>query len=178
MSRRLHLYYHDGHSQVRVTDSDKHTVLYIAYRSSSAPHLTLCAATPGEKERLVGRVSFHHFKSKIDIDAVAAPLEMTKGRFLSSNVSVTGSGVHWKWERDGALTSNVKLIDEESGAELANFENASWSRSKQGTMTVNNWTPGWEVLDMIMLTGLAKVEYQRREQKKQAGGIAAANNHG
>lgn len=72
------------------------------------------------------------------------------------------------------MTSNIRLVDCLGGGVLARFENASFSTKKQGTLTV--WgRPSWEVLDAIIITGLAKVEYQRRSAAAVAGGLNAAS---
>lgn len=172
--RTLHLYYRHGHDQLEVTDEDKSTVLYRVYRTSSKPHLTVCRApTPSSKEELVGQVSFHHFKSDIDLNVPGNPLSMKKVGLLSSDFEVHGAGIAWKWERDGALTSNLKLTAAD-GSCLAKFDNASWSRSKQGTLTVMG-EPPVELFDALVVTGLAKIELQRRANSARQGGIVAAN---
>lgn len=173
-SRELHLYYRDGHSRLEVLDSDKQTVLYVVYRTSSKPHLTICRApTHKTPERMVGQVSFHHFSSAIDLNMVDGPVTMKKQGMLSSTYNVSGEGIRWKWERDGALTSNLKLVDEMGGrGVLATFENASWSVKKQGKLLVRV-EGGWE-WDVAVVTGLAKVEYQRRSQSTQNGAINAS----
>ncbi|KAJ6442171.1 BSD domain-containing protein C22A12.14c [Purpureocillium lavendulum] len=177
--RTLHLYYRDGHHRVEVTDCDKATVLYVCYRTSSKPHLTICRAPSRDKpETMVGQVSFHHFKSDIDVRMPLNPgASMRKTGWISSAYEVTSpaqGGELWTWERDGAMTSNLKLVDGR-GAILATFDNASWSRKKQGTITVNSWMPAPAVLDVMIVTGMAKVEYQRRSQKAHNGAVAAAN---
>lgn len=171
MNRELHLYYRDGHSRLEVLDSDKQTVLYIVYRTSSKPHLTICRApTRNSPERMVGQVSFHHFSSDIDLNMVEVPVTMKKKGMLSSGYSVSGDGIRWRWERDGALTSNLKLVDEVGGrGVLATFENASWSVKKQGRLVVGV-EGGWE-WDVVVVTGLARVEYQRRGRETQNGAV-------
>ncbi|KAJ3481409.1 hypothetical protein NLG97_g7827 [Lecanicillium saksenae] len=166
--RTLHLYYRDGHHQLEVCDEDKQTVLYRVYRTSSKPHLTVCRA-PGPKnnEEMVGQISFHHFKSDVDLNVPGNPLSMKKAGFLSSDFEVHGDGIAWKWERDGAMTSNIKLTAAD-GSCLAKFDNASWSRSKQGTLTVMG-IPPTEMFDALIVTGLAKIEYQRRSASTRNG---------
>lgn len=175
--RELHLYYRDGHSRLEVTDSDKQTILYTVHRASSKPHLTIFRApTPYGRGFIIAQVSFHHFSSAINLDVPAPvpPLAMRKTSKLSSNYEVHGRDINWRWERDGAMTSNIRLVDCVGGGVLARFENASFSTKKQGTLIV--WgRPSWEVLDAIIITGLAKVEYQRRSSAAVAGGLNAAN---
>lgn len=133
-SRELHPYYRDGHSRVEVTDFDKRTVLYIAYRTSSKPHLTLCRVPiKDEPERLVGQVSYHHFKSKIDLNCVKIPINMEKAGLISSNFEVRGPGIQWTWGRHGATTSNLKLTDA-NAVILANLDNASWSAGNEAKL--------------------------------------------
>lgn len=168
--RTLHLYYRDGHHQLEVCDEDKQTVLYRVYRTSSKPHLTVCRA-PGPKnhEEMVGQVSFHHFKSDIDLNVPGHHLlSMKKAGFMSSDFDVRGDGIAWTWERDGAMTSNLKLTAAADGGCLAKFDNASWSRSKQGTIAVMG-IPPTEVFDALIVTGLAKIEYQRRSNSTRNG---------
>lgn len=180
--RTLHLYYRHGHEQLEVTDSDKQTVIYRVYRTLSKPHLTICRS-PGpnnNKEELVGQVSFHHFKSDIDLNVPGDPsLFMKKASLLSSNFKVhgDGGGIAWLWERDGALTSNLKLTAAD-GSCLAKFDNASWSRSKQGTLTIVGGMATMEAFDALVVTGLAKIELQRRANSSHQGGIIASNNVG
>ncbi|XWW96715.1 hypothetical protein V2A60_004694 [Cordyceps javanica] len=173
--RTLHLYYRDGHHQLEVCDEDKHTVLYRVYRTSSKPHLTVCrVAGPKNNEEMVGQVSFHHFKSDIDLNVPGHhALCMKKAGLLSSNFEVRGDGIEWEWRRDGALTSNLKLKAAD-GSCLAKFDNASWSRSKQGTLEVMG-VPPTGMLDAVVITGLAKIELQRRANSSRSGaGINAA----
>lgn len=95
---------------------------------------------------------------------------MKKKGMLSSGYSVSGDGIRWRWERDGALTSNLKLVDEVGGrGVLATFENASWSVKKQGRLVVGV-EGGWE-WDVVVVTGLARVEYQRRGRETQNGAV-------
>ncbi|UNI22499.1 hypothetical protein JDV02_008384 [Purpureocillium takamizusanense] len=182
--RTLHLYYRDGHDRVEVTDADKSTVLYVCYRTSSKPHQTICrAATHDKPETMVGQVSFHHFKSDIDVRMPLNPgVAMRKTGWTSSAYEVTSPGAQegaaWTWKRDGAMTSNLKLVDAR-GAVLAAFDNASWSLKKQGTLTVQDWMPPPALLDVMIVTGLARVEYQRRSQKAHNGAaIASASGRG
>ncbi|GJN72109.1 hypothetical protein PLIIFM63780_005554 [Purpureocillium lilacinum] len=176
--RTLHLYYRDGHDRVEVTDADKSTVLYVCYRTSSKPHQTICrAATRDKPETMVGQVSFHHFKSDIDVHMPLNPgAAMRKTGWTSSACEVTSpaqDGAVWTWKRDGAMTSNLKLVDAR-GTVLATFDNASWSLKKQGTITVHEWMPPAALLDVMIVTGMGRVEYQRRSQKAHNGALATS----
>lgn len=173
--RELHLYYRDGHSRLEVLDSDKQTVLYIVYRTSSKPHLTICRAPTynNTPEKMVGQVSFHHFSSDIDLNMVGGEVTMKKKGMLSSTYHVSGDGIRWRWERDGALTSNLKLVDEMGGkGVLATFENASWSVKKQGKLVVG--VDGGREWDVVVVTGLARVEGQRRTREMREGMVSGS----
>lgn len=157
-------------------------MIYRVYRTLSKPHLTICRS-PGpnnNKEELVGQVSFHHFKSDIDLNMPGdLLLFMKKASLQSSNFEVRDGGgcITWLWERDGALTSNLKLAAAD-GSCLAKFDNASWSRSKQGTLTIMGSRATMEACDALIVTGLAKIELQRRANSSHQGGIIANNNFG
>ncbi|KAJ5370418.1 uncharacterized protein N7496_006510 [Penicillium cataractarum] len=173
--RELHIYYRDGHSRLEVIDSNKRTVLYVVHRASSKPHLTIFRApTPSSGGFIIGQVSFHHFSSAIELDVPQAPLSMQKTSKMSSNYEIHGKDLSWRWERDRALTSNIRLVDNLGGGVLARFENASFSVKKQGTLTLLR-TPTWEMLDAIIITGLAKIEYQRRSNSSRSGAVNASN---
>lgn len=173
--RKLHLYFQDGHSRVEITDFDKRTVLYVVYRNSSKPHLTLCEASmKGESDRFIGQISYHHFKSKIDMHYARSPINMEKAGFMSSDFQVNGPGIQWAWERDGAMTSNLELVDEH-GSVMAQFESSTWSKDKLGKITIHKWPPAQDVLDIILLTGMAKIEYQRRDKKSTAAAVAVSS---
>lgn len=173
--RKLHLYYRDGHSRLDIKDSDKHTVLYTVHRASSKPHLTIFRAPSASSGGfIIGQVSFHHFSSAIELDGPGPPLAMRKTSKMSSNYEVHANGINWRWERDKALTSNIRLVDNFGGGVLARFENASFSVKKQGTLSIMG-SPTWDMLDAIIITGLAKVEYQRRSNSVNAANVAVAN---
>lgn len=173
--RELHLYYRDGHSRLGITDSDKHTVLYTVHRASSKPHLTIFRAPSASTGGfIIGQVSFHHFSSGIDLDRPGPPLAMRKTSKMSSNYEVHGNSINWRWERARALTSNIRLVDNFGGGVLARFENASFSVKKQGTLSILG-RPTWDMLDAIIIAGLAKIEYQRRSSSAQSGAINASN---
>jgi hypothetical protein len=215
--RTLHIYYQNtGHERLVVTDTDKTTTLYTVYRNSSKPHMSFYR-TPNihgsGPEYLIGTASFHHFASDIDVfmvdpnnnNHITVDMKKENGLFTSSVYSFLpgaaaaaveqggryggydGDGGRWRWERDGALTSNLKLIVNPTGHNgngvIARFENASWSLKKQGSLEVYLGGDGemtmqkhqQHVLDLIMVTGLARVEYQRRSAKARSGATAATN---
>ncbi|GIJ91179.1 hypothetical protein Asppvi_010144 [Aspergillus pseudoviridinutans] len=96
---------------------------------------------------------------------------MKKCGFLSSSYEVFFANTQWTWKRDGAMTSNLKLVDQRDQT-LATFDNASWSLKKLGTLTI--WgEPPLHVLDAIIVSGLGRIEYQRRAQKTHSGAILA-----
>ncbi|EED14862.1 hypothetical protein TSTA_043360 [Talaromyces stipitatus ATCC 10500] len=152
------------------------TVLYTVHRASSKPHLTIFRApTPHAGGFIIGKVSPHTFSSAIDLDIPGPPLVMQKPSKLTSNYEVYGNNINWRWERDGALTSNIRLVDRMGGGVLARFENATFSVTKQGTLTLSG-TPMWDMLDAIIITGLAKIEHQK-ESSAQSSVAAASPGH-
>ncbi|KAF3401267.1 hypothetical protein DPV78_005975 [Talaromyces pinophilus] len=173
IQRTLHLNYQDGHSRLNVIDSDQQTVLYTVIRSSSKPQLTIFrAATPYAAGFMIGKVTLHTWSSAIDLEIPGPPLAMQKTSKLSSNYDVHGNNINWRWERDKALTSDIRLVDYTAGGLLARFENASFSVKKQGTLTVFG-TPSWEIFDAIIITGLAKIEQQKETSTRNS--VAASS---
>ncbi|KAK3192661.1 hypothetical protein K4F52_001460 [Lecanicillium sp. MT-2017a] len=174
MSGELDLVYHDGHAQVHVVDTQSKATIYIADRSSSDFTLT-SSPVDHEKYRGVGRAQFHITSSKIDLETLTGDVAMSKAGMLTHDFKVTSPNVNWRWERDGAVGSGIKLTD--GGRELASFESKTFSRSTLGTFTIHNWPPPQDVLDLIVLTGLAKIEFNKRQDKKvAAAGIIGSNN--
>lgn len=172
-SRILHVYYQNGHERLLVMDTDKHTVLYTVHRNTFKPHMSIYrSGMNGAPETLIGVASFEHFGSDIDVVMGNISVGMKKEGLLSSTYSFSAGQLgRWEWKRDGALTSNLKLIDH-NGATIAHFENASWSLKKQGSFEIFGMI---QALDLIIVTGLARVEYQRRSAKARSGANATIN---
>ncbi|KAK5991757.1 hypothetical protein PT974_07791 [Cladobotryum mycophilum] len=168
--RFLHIYYSNGRDKLQVMDHDKSTVLYTVHRKREGENTQVV---------VVGKVSFHRVSSAIDVDVPDKNLSMKKAGWPSSSYRVTGPDLAWKWEQDGIVTSSLRLVDERRGAGngkvLARFEFASWSRKKQGSMSVyGEAVRGRDVLDRVVVSGLAMVEEQRRNGSAGAGAGAEA----
>ncbi|GIK03796.1 hypothetical protein Aspvir_007870 [Aspergillus viridinutans] len=169
--RPLHIYHRSNHGGLEILDSDKQTRLYNVYRSSSKPHMAISRPAPGIPEQIIGYASFHHFKSEIEVSLTAQDISMKICGFLSSSYNVILKDMQWTWKRDGAMTSNLRLVDQRDQS-LATFDNASWSIKKLGTLAI--WgEPPLHVLDAIIVSGLGRIEYQRRGQKNHTGAILA-----
>lgn len=169
----IHVYYRSGHERLVATAADKQTVLYTVHRQSSKPHMSFYRSYTSsnglESAFLIGTASFHHFSSKIDVEVANVDIGMKKEGLVSSTYSFYAGpqGDCWKWQRDGALTSNLKLVDSR-GCTIARFNNASWSIKKQGTFDIFGMM---DQLDLIMVSGLARVEYQRRSASARNGAV-------
>ncbi|KAH8692958.1 hypothetical protein BGW36DRAFT_385595 [Talaromyces proteolyticus] len=136
------------------------------YRSYPSPN--------GELSVLIGTASFHHFSSGIDVEMANVDIGMKKEGLVSNTYSFSaGHQGRWQWQRDGALTSNLKLVDSR-GYIIARFNNASWSVKKQGTFDILGMM---DQLDLIMVSGLARVEYQRRSASTRNGAVLASAPH-
>jgi hypothetical protein len=170
----IHIYYRSGHERLVATAADKQTVLYTVHRQTCKPHMSFYRSYPspnGESALFIGTASFHHFKSDINVEVANVDIGMKKKGFMSNTYSFSaGPQGRWKWERDGALTSNLKLVDSH-GYTIARFNNASWSVTKQGTFDILGMM---DQLDLIMVSGLARVEYQRRSASTRNCAVIAS----
>lgn len=78
-----------------------------------------------------------------------------------------------RWERDGAFTVNLCCVTEK-GEWVAKFDNANWSMTKTGKLEIVDRGIPKEVLDEVVVSGLAMIEHERRRRSNAAAGGGGA----
>lgn len=157
-SRTLHVWFESWlKSDVHILDADHSTLLYTVNLKLRKPQIALYAAS-SQKE--VGRVNFSIWSCTFDstIHGVQVPIKsrgvLKNGYYYESN-AIKGATFTWKW------TSKMKLVCEDGdGITVACYSWPGMSMRKGGRFDF--FRPEVvrdEVLEEILLTGLAVVQY-------------------
>ena len=173
--RRILHVYHQGWTRrhTQVLDSDKVTPIYnidsnSASMFSSKPHMTITNAITGV---VVGTVSFHQISSSIDIEVHGRPISFDKrGTFSSSHsFQSIATGHTYKWKKDGTFSGvDLRCVDETQQI-VATFECSNWAMKKDGKFEIAPLVDG-PFFDEVMITGIAAMEFQRRQKSSAASG--------
>ncbi|RDA85243.1 hypothetical protein CP532_2358 [Ophiocordyceps camponoti-leonardi (nom. inval.)] len=166
---------------LRVTDSDKHTVLYTARcKTFGRPDMIINRGEGKDEKKdesdnsnnnTVGNITFHCWSSDIDAETPLGRIQMTKKSCFSGSHHFTCDGSTWCWKRDGGFCSDdLQLVDEKDQV-VATVERPTWACKKQGTIRVLQKMPS-STLDVVVITALAKLEAKRRQERRNH---AAAN---
>lgn len=153
----------------------KSKVLYAVKIERSKPQLSIFRPLAGSShEQLIALATFRRLSSIVDV-------QMRDGRQLKMHHKSFRFGIHtfkavgsiWSWRRDGLITNNLRLVDEESNGTIAILtEEFSWSGRKFGTITIfGNYRSS--TIDAIVVTGLAKLGHQRLARKLLAAATSS-----
>ncbi|PHH74654.1 hypothetical protein CDD80_2935 [Ophiocordyceps camponoti-rufipedis] len=161
--------------RLQVTDASTKTLLYNCVRKTFSRndmtiHRGAGSSKEGSQDDVVGRVSFHCWSSSIDVEMVAkGPVQMKTPSYWSGSHRFVCEGATWTWERDGGFWScDLRLLDEK-GLLVATLERPTWSYSRVGTIKIARKLSD-EMLDLVVVTGLAKLEAKMRHEAASAGG--------
>lgn len=160
MTRTLHLLYSDDHTILQVLDSDKTTELYSVDRRRSKPNLIV-----HRSDKVEIPITLNGTRVAIDIAFPEGNVQLAPSGRYDHEFSTSVLSGAWK---ASSVTSSLKLVDA-AGSELAAFDKASLSASKQGTLEILR-DVSQEELDVIVTTGLAMVQHEKR----QGGGFVTA----
>lgn len=78
-----------------------------------------------------------------------------------------------RWEHEGAFTANLCCVTER-GEWVARFDRASLSMTKEGKLEIVDREMPKEVLDEVVVSGLAMIEHERRRRSNAAAGGGGA----
>lgn len=171
-AQKLNVFVH--HKDLEIIDSSKSTAIYKGRIQRSKPQVFISRVSDQAlAAQTVGEASFHKFSSDIDVQINGQPLSMSRKTVFSSEHELNGAGLDWSWSRDGLMTSDLKLVNKNSGRTLAIIRRETWSRKKLGTIEILEAQPA-QILDAIVVTGLAKWELQRRKQRSGAAAAGAS----
>lgn len=173
--RRLLHVYHKGwyHRKTTILDSDKVTPLYTIDANdgtvfSSKPHMKIYNASTNS---IIGTVCFHWVSLSIDLEIHGTPVDFKRaGLFSYTHVFRSPStGRTFSWKRDGFFSGgDLKCIDDKD-QRCAGFECSSWAMKKDGKFELAPRVQG-PLMDELVITGIAEVEFQKRQQNSSAGG--------
>jgi hypothetical protein len=165
------LYISSCYGRVEVLDRSKSAVLYRAEVQPCKPQLYIYRPLiEMHCDEILALATFHRFSSAITIQIYDGEhLNMCRKNLLSSTHTFRVAGLKWSWRRDGIMKGNLKLINEESNRTIATFhQTSSWSGKMLGIFTVFG-THRSPIVDVVIVTGLAKLGYQWLAQSIACG---------
>lgn len=160
MTRTLHLLHGEDRKVLQVLDSDNKTELYTVDVRHSKPNLVVHR---GDKFEIP--ITLNGTRVAMDIAFPKGNAQLTPAGKYNHEFSTAVLSGAWT---ASSVTSSLKLVDA-AGSDLAAFDKASLSGSKEGTLELLRDVSQAE-LDVIVTTGLAMVQHERR----QDGGFITA----
>lgn len=172
MGRRLDIVYPGWSGRyMDVIDSHTSEVLY-KYEEKGFFKRSIIITRTSEKEsskqHTIATVSI---SSKIAIDIEGGNATMKKPSNSSSNYEFVTDALSGTWTKPGWFSSRMELVSTTSA--LASLERASWSFFQKGTLEILG-NPSQQQLDMIVVTALAMMEKQDRDQQDTLHAAGAA----
>ncbi|MCJ1468999.1 hypothetical protein MMC07_007631 [Pseudocyphellaria aurata] len=183
-SRLLHISIGDdgGHRgrRILVLDGDKKTPIYIvdSKRSAFLTRLSLTIhrpATPGSRQHdtLIGSAKFHLWTRRVDLQIGSSAIPMKTKGFVRRSMTFRSSSVgDVTWQQEGLFRrSGLRLVVDAGGTVLARLESTSLSRRKTRTLEISDAVRSApDVLDEVVISGIAVVEAERRRKKNAEAG--------
>ena len=137
---------------------------------SSKPHIKINAAAGTQ----VGTVTFHTWSSDMDLTIHNRSSLLKRAGFLTSahefNSVATGGSL--KWKKDGVFSGGDMLCLDQREQLVARFQRSGWAMSKEGKLELSPGVSG-VLMDEIITSGIAMVEYARRQRSAGAGAAGA-----
>lgn len=163
----------DSHNRLSLVSKFDKTVLYRADISHgrNGDISVYQSGTSTSADPRIGQALFTSLKSDIKIQSGGEMVKMKRKGLFSETHVLNGPGFSWAWEKKGLFSKDVRLLDGQ-GRVLAEFDNAAFSTSNRGTLTIMGSMDS-VTLCWIVVSALAKIEYTRRKAKKAA--VAGAN---
>ncbi|MCJ1224428.1 hypothetical protein MMC12_001073 [Toensbergia leucococca] len=166
-TRLFHIYHTDILNRShQVLDSDKVTPLYTYTTRQSAlfntrPQLEIFRGASSTDCIATGM--FHMGYVELHIHGRDVPLSRN-GIFSYTHVFDSSGMGKLDWARDSVFGSDMTLSDE-SKQTVARFHNAAYSVRKEGKLEIMGGDIGSVIIDEIVVTGLAMVEWERRQRR-------------
>ena len=175
MNTPLELEVFAHHKELEIINSNGNTPVYAGRLQRSKPQVLVSrVADQAIGAQAIGQASFHKLSSDIDVQLNGQLANMHRKGGFSTAHEVSVAGLNWSWAKDGFMTNDLKLEDNNSGRIIARFQRAKWSRKKLGTIQILGTHPP-HILDAIVITGLAKMELVRRRQRSGTAAAAGAS---
>lgn len=93
----------------------------------------------------------------------------------SSKFIVSSNAVNGIWDKQGYFGSNLNFTNNQNEI-IAVFESAAFSITKLGVIEVlGNTSSSQDVIDTIIVTGLAAIQWQKRQSDKDTSAAASSN---
>lgn len=165
--------FRDSSHGIRIVDQARGETLYVCEGGRFKRDTTI--TRPGGRNHpavMVGTYRFPSFSSDIDISVPGEPMAMERKGMWSDKHIVQSKRFRWQWEKDRAFSRDLNLVDQ-SGAVLAQFDNAAYSMSTAGTLTIRTPISDHD-MDCVVVTGLAKIEAQKRRARRAGAASAGA----
>jgi hypothetical protein len=167
----LHIYLDDGgltHRHMSIVGDDKTTKLYTVKSNwgtmlSSKPHMRIMrASVDANNSPEIGTVTFHSLSST-ELELHGRPVVLERPKLLSRTrtfQSATDGKLTWQYESVGSTAT----LRNERNEWLARFDRASLSLSKHGKLELSSPAISRELLEEIIVTGLAVIQEARRRE--------------
>lgn len=166
----------DSFHRLVLVDPTTQTPLYEVRNSSWTRCVDVSRPSPQNHQQLVpvGSAHFHSFTSQVDIKVRESQAVMARRRFMSTDSVIQTPMFEWTWQTV-SFSSDLRLVDQ-TGQVVADYESASFSFSKRGTLYFRVFLDDF-IRDWVVVTAMAKIEQGRRRRSNAggaAGGAAAA----
>lgn len=165
------LYISSCYGRVEVLDRSKSAVHYRAEVQPSKPQLYIYRPlTEMFCDEIIALATFRRFSSAINIQIYDGEhLNMRRKNLLSSTHTLRVAGRGWSWGRDGIMKGNLRLINVASNRTIATFHKKTSSSGKMLGIFAVFGTYQSQVLDAVIVTGLAKLGHQWLAQSMACG---------
>ncbi|KAL8911010.1 MAG: hypothetical protein Q9171_003746 [Xanthocarpia ochracea] len=164
----------EGFSQkkARIYESDNRTQAYEMKTSSTAewsnskPNTEITSASTGQ---VVGTINFRIMSSKIEIGVNGRTIQLESNGWFTRGYSFASCIGPLKWE-GGSIMKSTYTCTTERGEWLAKCDQKIFtSMHGKGTIEIVNRSLRPDLMEELVLTGLAMIENERREAKAAAG---------
>jgi hypothetical protein len=172
--RILHVYYEGWkYDKIRVTDSDKTSVLYAANVKMMKPQLTIQSTSTNTT---LGTVDFHTFSSRIDATIHNQSISLTSSGLLKLKYSYNSpafGNMKMTWEPRSKMNELKMVLVDDKANPIARFEPTNWAMQKTGKFELLGPSMSSQMaMDEVVMTGLCVIHY--RQLQRGAAAAAAA----
>ncbi|GAB0138757.1 hypothetical protein EsDP_00006981 [Epichloe bromicola] len=162
----------DSFHRLVLVDPTTQTPLYKVHNSSWTRCVDVSRPSPQNHQQHVpvGSANFHSFTSEVDIKVHERQAVMARRRFMSTDSVIQTPMFEWTWQTV-SFSSDLRLVDQ-TGQVVADYESASFSLSKRGTLYFRVFVDEL-IRDWVVVTAMAKIEQGRRSRSNAVGAAAA-----
>ena len=168
--RTFHIY-HEGLSgrKQTVMENDKTTKAYdVQSHTFSKPHIKITSG--GATGHEVGAVTFHHFSRTLDLVINGKQTQLEPEGWFTRSFSFMSSIAKLRWEHTSVWGGSLACVTDK-GEWLARFDRSYFALKKDGKLEIVNSQLPQELVDELVVSGLAMVEVEnRRNNSGSAGG--------